>query len=326
VAVITMAVTNGARKGLYQISSIVESITDLDRVVLSGGQSNSRNATNSVIDASVYDKLLNSEDKKPVKITIKKKSQAGQSEPGNWQDSKSTKPKPKIPNGSSKNATGPTPATLVNTVDNRIAATFPSGKPFEEASDMVQCKHCKKPVYKSAAPSHIRDCLRKKQEKLQKKKEAKEAKDAALRKERNGGVSPDPTGEDAIGGKSQGSARKTAVDADGLTGAKKTSKKRKADDDGKGPNAKKKKKDEPKLKTAKAKGPVDVEKQCGVILSNGAMCARSLTCKSHSMGAKRAVPGRSMKYDILLAQYQRKNQAKLHRKLPFVNPNSITLI
>jgi SAGA-associated factor 73 len=253
------------------------------------------------------------EDKKPVKITIKKKSQASQSEPGNWQDSKSTKPKPKIPNGQSKNAIGPTPPTLVNAVDNRIAATFPSGKPFDEASDMVQCKHCKKPVYKSAAPSHIRDCLRKKQEKLQKKKEAKEAKDAALRKERNGGISPEPTGEDANGSRSQGSAKKGAVDADGLTGAKKTSKKRKAEDDNKGPNAKKKKKDEPKPKTAKPKGPVDVEKQCGVILSNGAMCARSLTCKSHSMGAKRAVPGRSMKYDILLAQYQRKNQAKLHR-------------
>lgn len=40
------------------------------------------------------------------------------------------------------------------------------------------------------------------------------------------------------------------------------------------------------------------------------MCARSLTCKSHSMGAKRAVPGRSLPYDMLLAAYQKKNQAK----------------
>lgn len=62
--------------------------------------------------------------------------------------------------------------------------------------------------------------------------------------------------------------------------------------------------------TAKPKGPVDVEKQCGVPLANGAMCARSLTCKSHAMGAKRAVPGRSLPYDKLLAQYQKKNQAK----------------
>lgn len=57
-------------------------------------------------------------------------------------------------------------------------------------------------------------------------------------------------------------------------------------------------------------GPVDVERQCGVFLPNGAPCARSLTCKSHSMGAKRAVAGRSLPYDMLLAAYQKKNQAK----------------
>ncbi|ELR06936.1 hypothetical protein GMDG_02306 [Pseudogymnoascus destructans 20631-21] len=72
----------------------------------------------------------------------------------------------------------------------------------------------------------------------------------------------------------------------------------------------KKKKDEPKAKIVKAKVPVDVERQCGVITPNGVPCARSLTCKSHSMGAKRAVPGRSLPYDMLLAAYQKKNQAK----------------
>ena len=61
-------------------------------------------------------------------------------------------------------------------------------------------------------------------------------------------------------------------------------------------------------------GPVDVEKQCGVMLSNGQPCARSLTCKSHSMGAKRAVAGRSLPYDMLLAAYQKKNQAKQQSK------------
>ena len=73
-----------------------------------------------------------------------------------------------------------------------------------------------------------------------------------------------------------------------------------------------KKKKQAKVKTAtKAKGPVDVEKQCGVPLPLGGFCARSLTCKTHSMGAKRAVPGRSAPYDILLQQYQKRNQAKL---------------
>ena len=56
---------------------------------------------------------------------------------------------------------------------------------------------------------------------------------------------------------------------------------------------------------------MDVEKQCGVYdPEKGTMCARSLTCKSHSMSAKRAVPGRSQPYDTLLSQWQRKNQAK----------------
>ncbi|KAF7891508.1 uncharacterized protein EAF02_001833 [Botrytis sinoallii] len=58
-----------------------------------------------------------------------------------------------------------------------------------------------------------------------------------------------------------------------------------------------------------SEGPVDVERQCGV-LKDGVPCARSLTCKSHSMGAKRAVPGRTLPYDMLLSQYQKKNQAK----------------
>jgi hypothetical protein len=62
------------------------------------------------------------------------------------------------------------------------------------------------------------------------------------------------------------------------------------------------------LITPKPKGPVDVEKQCGVTLPSGQPCARSLTCKSHSMGAKRAIPGRSLPYDMLLQAYR--NQAK----------------
>lgn len=105
------------------------------------------------------------------------------------------------------------------------------------------------------------------------------------------------------------SASKASVD-----GPKK-SKKRKADGEGdKEPKKKKLKKDEPpKPKLPKPKGPVNVEQQCGVMLPNGGFCARSLTCKSHSMGAKRSVPGRSLPYDQLLAMYQKRNQAKIQK-------------
>ncbi|KAI1319000.1 hypothetical protein EDD11_005198 [Mortierella claussenii] len=63
-----------------------------------------------------------------------------------------------------------------------------------------------------------------------------------------------------------------------------------------------------KVKPAgRVKGPLDLDKQCGVItVPGGAPCARSLTCKSHSMSSKRAVEGRSRPYDVLLSQYQKK--------------------
>lgn len=192
---------------------------------------------------------------------------------------------------------------IVNPLDEKTVAGFPTGRPLDDKVDTVQCKHCRRPVLRTSAATHVRDCLNKKQEKLKKKKEAKEAKDAALRKEK---------GEDDDGiGARKSAVKGTVMDGEGA----KKGKKRKLDGDAeKAPNAKKKKKDEPKQKGAKPKGPVDVERQCGVPLPNGGFCARSLTCKSHSMGLKRAVPGRSLPYDMLLAQYQKKNQAKQQRK------------
>jgi SAGA-associated factor 73 len=42
-----------------------------------------------------------------------------------------------------------------------------------------------------------------------------------------------------------------------------------------------------------------------VINDKNLPCSRSLTCKSHSMGAKRAVTGRSKDYDVLLLEWNR---------------------
>jgi hypothetical protein len=146
--------------------------------------------------------------------------------------------------------------------------------------------------------------LKAKQEKARKKKEAR---DAANRAKAGDDRDDDPHDKDGDTSMGQKSAKKSAVKG---TDDHRKGKKRKADeDDGKEPK-KKKKKDEIKPKTSKPKGPVDVEKQCGVTLPNGAQCARSLTCKSHSMGAKRSVPGRTLPYDMLLQQYQKKNQAR----------------
>ncbi|KAJ3041437.1 hypothetical protein HDV00_009417 [Rhizophlyctis rosea] len=53
----------------------------------------------------------------------------------------------------------------------------------------------------------------------------------------------------------------------------------------------------------KAKAPLDLDKNCGVLLDNGLQCTRSITCKIHTVSAKRAVPGRSMQYDMLVSDY-----------------------
>ncbi|AQZ11206.1 SGF73 (YGL066W) [Zygosaccharomyces parabailii] len=56
---------------------------------------------------------------------------------------------------------------------------------------------------------------------------------------------------------------------------------------------------------------IDFDKQCGVQLPEGGYCARSLTCKSHSMGAKRSVHGRTQPFDTLLAEYHKQHQTKI---------------
>lgn len=56
---------------------------------------------------------------------------------------------------------------------------------------------------------------------------------------------------------------------------------------------------------------IDFNKQCGVELPEGGYCARSLTCKSHSMGAKRSVNGRVQPFDVLLAAYHKQHQTKI---------------
>ncbi|KAG6908438.1 hypothetical protein DXG01_004663 [Tephrocybe rancida] len=94
--------------------------------------------------------------------------------------------------------------------------------------------------------------------------------------------------------------------ARGTTGGKK----RKASPEGgdaAGDPPKKKVKALPKITKGRTKGPVDYNRQCGVINDKNLPCSRSLTCKSHSMGAKRAVQGRTRPYDELLLDWQRAN-------------------
>ena len=86
----------------------------------------------------------------------------------------------------------------------------------------------------------------------------------------------------------------------------KKGKKRKAEDDVPNPDDPGAPKTKKQART-RVKGPVDYDKQCGVINDKGLPCSRSLTCKSHSMGAKRSVQGRSKGYDELLLEWNRAN-------------------
>lgn len=213
------------------------------------------------------------------------------------------------------------PSPIINQLDPPAQVTFDTGRPLDDVPDLIYCKLCKKGVIRTSGKEHIDECLRIKREKAQRKKEAREARERAkeaareeeARKNNPGGDAHDDDDDSDAEEppERKGNSGKTTKKATGKkpdTGGKK----RKAEGDLEKGKAKKKK-DEPKPKTAKPKGPVDVERQCGVILPNGQPCARSLTCKSHSMSAKRSVPGRSLPYDMLLVAYQKKNQAKQQR-------------
>lgn len=237
--------------------------------------------------------------------------------PGNWKDGASLESEKKNSKGTPNSVPPPSPSPVVNQLDENAWETFATGRPLEDTPDLQQCKHCKKSVLRTAAKAHIAACLKIKKEKAQRKKEAREARERAkeaarAEEERKAEGAEDPDGgEEDDDDDEQGKGGKTTKKIAGkkTESADNKGKKRKAEAElDKGP--KKKKKEEPKPKVPKPKGPVDVERQCGVILPNGQPCARSLTCKSHSMGAKRAVPGRSLPYDMLLAAYQKKNQAK----------------
>ena len=235
--------------------------------------------------------------------------------------------------GSKDDASSGSSSPILPEMDEDTMASFPSGKPRDERLETVICRHCKRPVLKLTAKDHIAGCLKSKQDKARKKKEAREAAARAKEKaEKGDNADKESDEEDEIKVDTKGaSARKSAVKGAKSEDASKKGKKRKADveDDKDKEPKKKKKKEEPKPKAPKPKGPVDVEKQCGVTLPNCAQCARSLTCKSHSMGAKRAVPGRSLPYDMLLQAYQKKNaarqQSEFHADVSVQNKTNFTL-
>ena len=170
-------------------------------------------------------------------------------------------------NGSSPSTSVASPGPVVNQLNDNARETFATGRPLEDSLDLQQCKHCKKGILKTAAKSHIAQCLRLKKEKARRKKEAREvrerAKEAAREEEARkadeengeGKGEDDSDGDDDISADKKPTGSKAAKKAAGTKpDDDKKGKKRKADGDpDKGPKAKKKK-DEPKAKVPKPKG------------------------------------------------------------------------
>lgn len=159
------------------------------------------------------------------------------------------------------------PGPIVNPLDDAARDTFPTGRPLEDGTSLLQCKHCKKSIMKDKMPAHLTQCLETKRQKAQRKKEQKEAREKEKKKaakenekdeegdskmadedEEDEEASPEKKGPGGLKSAKKSAGKKVEVDDT------KKGKKRKAEGDAeKGPKQKKKK-EEPKPKAPKARG------------------------------------------------------------------------
>ncbi|EXX69693.1 Sgf73p [Rhizophagus irregularis DAOM 197198w] len=173
-------------------------------------------------------------------------------------------------------------------------------KPLKDESGIVNCNECSKKVLPRGFIDHSANCEKIKAEALEAQNVdiPTEVSNADLTVNKNTKNSTTET-------HNSNKKRKKSVEAEITDTKRPNSPIAKASPEKK---QKTKKEKEKKKTTGRHKGPIDLDKQCGVIVPpNNTPCTRSLTCKSHSMALKRGVLGRSQSYDILLAQYQKKS-------------------
>ncbi|CAM0137472.1 SAGA complex subunit Sgf73 [Umbelopsis sp. WA50703] len=192
--------------------------------------------------------------------------------------------------------------------------------PIEEDVIVLQCKVCSKPILASNFAYHKENCNRLEQEALMAESTSKDLKlspnsddesvksSTPLYKKSKKKRDNDDMDRGHLGKKGRKGSITSIASQTSEEGTPVLPRKQLPNSSDK-PDKKKKKEKQAKVKaTPKEKPPLDLDKQCGVIQGpNNQPCARSLTCKSHSMGAKRAVVGRSQPYDVLLAAYQKKS-------------------
>ncbi|GAA5854877.1 hypothetical protein JCM9279_005548, partial [Rhodotorula babjevae] len=168
--------------------------------------------------------------------------------------------------------------------------------------NVTKCPDCSKPVLQSAMPDHQANCLAIREGRLPDSTNLKRR----LSEASNGSGAPQKKSKLVLhlGGPAAAASAGAVALPPGVAG----------------PAAPPKQPDAPK----KNKRVVDVDRQCGVINDKGYPCPRSLTCKTHNMSAKRAVPHRSQPYDLLLFEWQKTNKANQHKaeQLKMANPGA----
>lgn len=176
------------------------------------------------------------------------------------------------------------------------------------------CPVCSRPMIQSLLPQHIAECEERaaKEHKVKHKETSKNLalsspaelldSDSEKRKRKPGDeiAGQSPLADDLDLGAPVQKRTKTTVKT---KSAKKTSKQARLPKTAKPLKLLKVHKD-------KSSANYSPDKNCGVLMPSRQPCMRSLTCKQHSMGAKRAVVGRSTAYDLLLANYHRQHQMK----------------
>ncbi|SNX81950.1 related to SGF73 - SAGA complex subunit [Melanopsichium pennsylvanicum] len=170
--------------------------------------------------------------------------------------------------------------------DDTIVTDFGPAS-LNDQVEIVECQDCSKPILRDALSFHQQNC--------------KLARDIA-----SGRASPSILEGDLKKRRMMEDDDDSILDDETISGTPMTKKQKKAA---------RLAAEEKKKGGRKNKGPVDVDKQCGVINDKGLPCSRSLTCKSHSMGAKRAVKGRSAPYDTLLFEWQKATNPSFVAKL-----------
>ncbi|EGF78163.1 hypothetical protein BATDEDRAFT_26922 [Batrachochytrium dendrobatidis JAM81] len=188
------------------------------------------------------------------------------------------------------------------------------GIPIKEELIVVSCSLCSRPVLHSGFSKHFVTC--KKASLSGKSKTAKFSNGLVTKKKKqNGSTSTSVAGFTLSGGPSTSlSSSSTSVFSEitpcrtltsfGLDKSPSVT----VISEGISPaSLKTPKAESSKESTKKVKGgPINLDLQCGVMHDNGLPCARSITCKIHSVSLKRAVAGRTHPYDSLYQEYQAK--------------------